>query len=281
MSIRLIVDSASDISAFEASKLGIVMLPMTITFGEEEYFDGVNLLSNEFYEKLANNDFMPKTSQIAAYRWDEVFSELTAHGDEVIAITISSKLSGTYDSAKQAAERFGEKVHVVDSLNACIGERLLCLYAISLIKDGMSAKRIAMMLDDAKNRLHVIAKIDTLEYLRRGGRISAAAAVVGGMLSIKPIIEVSEGEIKVIGKAVGTKKADVLLTKLINERGCVDETMPYGAMWSGIDKTPLDKYLENAKTIWSGFVTSNKYVLGGTIGTHVGEGAVGVAFFEK
>ena len=138
--IRIAVDSASDISEAEAKELGVEMLPMIIGFGDEEYLDGVNLLPKTFYEKLIESDDLPKTSQISPYRFEEAFEKWTKTGDEVVLITISSKLSGTYQGAVQASEKYEGKVFVVDSLNACIGERLLCLYALRLLQTGLSAK---------------------------------------------------------------------------------------------------------------------------------------------
>ena len=147
MATKLLIDSASDINLDEANALGITLMPMVIQFGEEEYLDGVNLLPQDFYEKLVSIKDLPKTSQINSYRFEEVFEQLTANGDDVVAITISSKLSGTYNSALQASKKFEGKVFVVDSLNACIGERLLGLRAIELINEGKSAKDVAEELD--------------------------------------------------------------------------------------------------------------------------------------
>lgn len=138
--IKILIDSASDISQEEAKIKGIEMIPMEVFFGEEQYFDGVNLSHKEFYEKLIEGNTFPKTSQINEYRWTERFEDLTANGDQLIVITISSKLSGTYNSAKAAAKKFVDKVFVIDSLNAAIGERILCDYALRLIEMGKPIK---------------------------------------------------------------------------------------------------------------------------------------------
>ena len=190
MAVKLMIDSASDISKREADELGITLIPMIIGFGEEEYFDGVDLLPKQFYEKLVESNELPKTSQITAYRFEKEFKRLTANGDEVVAIVISSKLSGTYESARQAAGNFGGKVFVVDSLNACIGERLLGQYALRLVKDGLSGAEIAKKLDEAKGKINVMAMVNTLEYLKKGGRVSPAVAFAGELLSIKPVVAV-------------------------------------------------------------------------------------------
>lgn len=282
MAIKVLIDSASDISKAEAEKLGVAMLPMTITFGGEDFFDGVDLLPEQFYEKLIESDVLPKTSQITPFRFEEEFKKLTENGDEVIAITISSKLSGTYAGAVQAAEQFGGKVRVVDSFNACIGERLLCQYALRLIGEGLTADEIVEKLEEKKTKINVMALLGTLEYLKKGGRISKAVAFAGEMLSLKPVVAVKDGEVKLVGKALGSKKGNNLLSRLVAERGGIDFSMPFGTVWSGLDKSLLEKYIKDSSVIWQADTDRvPQYILGGTIGTHIGPGAIGVAFFEK
>ena len=258
------------------------MIPMLITIGEEEYYDGVNLSSQEFWEKLVESDVLPKTSLINTFRFEEHFEKHVKNGDELIVITISSKLSGTYESAKQASEKFAGKVHVIDSLNACVGERLLCDYALRLIKQGLSAQEIVAELEEKKKRIKVMALLGTLEYLKRGGRISTAVAFAGEIISIKPVVGVIDGEVKLIGKAIGSKKGNNLLSKLVQDVGGIDFSMPFATIWSGLDTSLLDKYIKDSANMWAGH-TDNvpKYILGATIGTHVGPGVVGVAFFEN
>lgn len=282
MAVKLVIDSASDISEIEAEKLGIIMVPMEVRFGETEYLDGVNILPKEFFEKLIESDDLPKTSQINPFKFEEVFKKIVDDGDEVVAITISSKLSGTYQSAKQAAKKFEGKVFVVDSLNASLGERLLCQYAERLLKAGMSAKEIASKLDADKKKINVLAVLDTLKYLKKGGRISPLVAFTGEMLSIKPVVAIIEGEVKLVGKARGSKKSNNLLNELVAKKGGVDFDMPYLTAWSGLDKSMLTKYIEDSGNLWKD-KTENipSFMIGCTIGTHIGPGAIGVAFFEK
>ena len=282
MATKIVIDSASDINEKDANAAGVILLPMEIKFDEEEYLDGVNLFPTEFYEKLIESDTLPKTSQINPYRFEEVFDEIVANGDECVVITISSKLSGTYASAVQAAQKYPEKVFVVDSLNACVGERLLCQYAQRLLAQGKSAKEIGAELDFVKNKIHVIAMLNTLEYLKKGGRISPAVAFAGKLLSIKPVVALIDGEIKLIGKAIGSKKGNNLLNTYVQENGGIDFTMPYGVFWSGLNDTLLQKYVEDSQSLWKEHTDSlPKYIIGSTIGTHVGPGAIGVAYFEK
>lgn len=279
--IKLMVDSAADIAQTEAQTLGIEMMPMLITIGEEEYYDGVNLLPNEFYEKLIENDSLPKTSQINPYRFEEAFERLTENGDEVIVITISSKLSGTYASAQTAAEKFNGKVSVIDSLNACIGERLLCEYALRLIKSGLDKTEIVRILEEKKTKIKVLALLNTLEYLKKGGRISSAVAFAGEMISLKPVIGIVDGAVKLVGKAIGSKKGANLLNKLVESTNGIDFSMPYGTVYSGLNVSFLEKYIKDSAHLWESHTDHiPQYQLGATIGTHVGPGAIGVAFFE-
>ena len=280
--VKIMIDSACDIGMQEAEKLGITMVPMNIMIGEEEYYDGVNLSPNEFYEKLIENAVLPKTSLVNAFRWEEAIQKTLGEKDELILITISSKLSGTYKSACDAAEKFGGRVHVMDSYNAAVGERLLCLYALELVKQGLSAKEIVALLDEKKAKIKVIALVGTLEYLKKGGRISSTVAFAGELLSVKPVIGVVDGEVKVLGKALGSKKGNNLLNKLIQESNGIDFDMPFGTLWSGLSTVMLDKYIQDSASLWQDSTDAMpRYQLGATIGTHVGPGAVGFAFFEK
>lgn len=282
MSTKIMIDSASDINKKEAEELGIILMPMIVGFGEEEFLDGVNLLPAQFYEKLKASKELPKTSQITAYRFEEQYEKVVDNGDDLVVITISSKLSGTYNQALMASEKFNGKVQVVDSMNACIGERLLGLYAIELVNEGKTAVEVKEILDNVKSKIHVMAVIDTLEYLKRGGRISSAVAFAGSLLSIKPIIAVEGGEVKLIGKAMGTKRGIALLNSLVDKKNGIDFNFPYGLVSSGEDNGILDKYRVDGAYLWAENGNDIKdYQIGSTIGTHVGPGAVGIAFFEK
>ena len=278
--VKILIDSAADISKREAESLGIEMVPMVISFGDEDYYDGVDLTASAFYEKLTSSNVVPKTAQVNPFRWEEEFTRLTENGDEVLAITISSKLSGTYQSACQASEKFNGKVRVVDSLNACAGQRLLCEYAVSLVKQGLSLNEIADKLEENKKRIKVLAVIGTLEYLKKGGRISAVAAFAGEMLSLKPLIAVIDGEVKVTGKAMGFRKGLALLNKQIDETKGIDFSMPITAIYSG-ETENLEKFIQTSQRIWDGVSGEvPKSQLGATIGTHVGPGVAGISFFE-
>ncbi|MDE6661534.1 MAG: DegV family protein [Anaeroplasmataceae bacterium] len=281
--IKILIDSASDIDAIEAEEKGIYLLPIEVTFGEDTYLDGVNLSHSEFFEKLVESDELPKTSQINPYRFEEEFEKLTEDGASVICITISSKLSSTYNNAVAASKKFKDKVFVVDSLNACIGERILCDLAIRLVEEGkLSASQIKEELDKRKETIELLAVVATLKYLKKGGRISSVVAFTGEMLSIKPVISIINGQVKMVGKARGSKKGNNLLVEKIEACGGIDFNYPYATGYSGLSNDFLKKYLEDSAALWKNSTDSvPMYQIGSTIGTHAGPGAIAVAFFSN
>ncbi len=281
--IKIVVDSASDIDINEAQTMGVALMPLQVRFGNDEYLDGINLTNRQFFEKLIESDELPQTSQINEYRWAETFAELTKDGDDVLAVTISSKLSGTYSCAVKASKKFNGKVRVVDSLNASIGERILLNYAIKLVSDNASTlDETEKELNKAKNKIQVLAVLDTLKYLRKGGRISSVTAFAGELMSIKPVISVVNGEVKLAGKAIGSKKGNNLLMQLVNKCGGINFNMPYALAYSGLNDDYLQKYLNDSEQLWKG-KTDNipVHLIGSTIGTHVGPNAIAVAFFAN
>lgn len=282
MAVKLVIDSASDISRKEAEELGIHMISMSILFGNKTYMDGVDLCGRDFFEKLIESDALPTTSQINMFQFEECFSELTSDGSDVVAVTLSSRLSGTYAGAVSAAGSFPGKVFVVDSLNASIGERILIQYAVRLLRQGKTARELVDDLKEARQKIRLMALLDTLEYLQKGGRISAAVAMSGTLLQIKPVISIMGGEVKMIGKAMGSKKGNNLLRQLIEKSGGIDFQMPYAAAYSGMDDSLLQKYIKDSASLWEDELDHvPSYCIGSTIGTHVGPGAIAVAFFEK
>lgn len=279
MSIKIVIDSASDISAAEAAAKGIELLPIEINFGSERYLDGVDITPAQFYKKLVTSADIPKTSQINEFTFGQKFAELTGQGYDVIAITLSSALSGTYSGAKAAAEKFNGKVFAVDSLNASIGERLLCDYALNLIERGMGAQEVAKELERVRGRIKFYALLDTLTYLKKGGRISSATAFAGQLLFIKPVVCVEGGEVVLAGKAIGGNKGEALL-KVLAAKQKADTSMPFGAIYSGTDDGRIKSFIAKNKDIFDGEEVP-VYVLGCTVGTHIGPGGIGIAFFGK
>lgn len=279
MAIRFLVDSASDILPAEAEKLGIIHLPMKVLFGTTEYLDGVTISHEEFFEKLAQSASLPTTCQVPPAEFEAAYEKATANGDTAIVFTVSSKLSGTYQSAVIAAEDYEGKVFVVDSENVTLGQRILVMRGLELAQQGLSAAEIVQKLDEEKKRIRLFALLDTLEYLKKGGRISSATALAGTLLSIKPIVAVENGVVAMAGKARGTKQGNSMLKEMIAKHGGMNFDMPYTLAYSGLSDALLQKFIADNPDLQGHDLPIA--TVGSTIGTHVGPGAFAVAFFEK
>lgn len=280
MKVRIIVDSTADVSAAIQSRLTVV--PLTVHFGAEEYIDGVTITRKEFYEKLIESDVLPSTSQATPAAFESVFAEVTANGESAVVLTISSKLSGTYQSAMIAAQEYPQNIHVVDSLSAATGIGILAELALQLADSGMAAADIAARLAEERENVCLIALLDTLEYLKRGGRISKTAAFAGGILSIKPVISLRDGEVAMLGKARGSKQGNNLLVKEIEAAGGVDYAKPVLLGYSGLSDVLLQKYIEDSAFLWEGRLPKLQIAqVGSVIGTHAGPGAIVATFFKR
>lgn len=279
MKTRIIIDSTMDLSPELKSKVSIV--PLTVHFGNEEYIDGVTIDHKAFYEKLVETDVHPSTSQATPDTFIKEFEKAKAAGEGAVVITLSSKLSGTYQSAQIAAEDY-ENVFLVDSGSVTIGGGILVEYALRLLNEGLEAKEIAEKLEEAKERIIIIALVDTLEYLKKGGRISKSVAFAGAVLNIKPVLAVEDGEINILGKARGSKMGNNLLVQEIEKSGGVNFGMPVLLGYSGLSDALLLKYIEDSKSLWEGGLDEIHYTsIGSVIGTHAGPGAIAAAFFKK
>ena len=280
--IRIIIDSACDMPKEQADALKLDFLPLKTIFGEEEFLDGVNISHDEFYTKLENSKVNPSTSQISPADYEDVYEDVRKKGDTALVITLSSKLSGTYQSANIARDGYEDIVTIVDSENVTLGEQLLILYACKLRELGLDVTQIAEALEEKKKLIHVVAVLDTLEYLQRGGRISKTVAVAGNLLSIKPVIAIENGEVALLGKARGLKNAGVQMSQNITAYGNIDFTMPSAFVYSGHTDELLQKYLADHSDIFMAATSDIPvYTIGSTIGTHVGPGAFGFAYFVE
>ena len=277
--VNIIVDSTADIT--EDVKERLTVVPLTLRFGDEEYIEGVTIQKKEFYQKLIESDVLPKTSQAAPADFEDVVEKIVAAGESAVVITLSSKLSGTWQSAMIAAREYEDSVYVVDSRSVAIGAAILAKLALRLVDEGMEAREIAERLEKEREKICLIAMLDTLEYLKKGGRISAAAAFAGGVLSIKPVVCIRDGEIVILGKARGSKQGNNLLVSEIRKTGGIDFTKPILLGYTGLDDTLLQKYIEDSKALWEEGISSlETTMIGSVIGTHAGPGAVAVAFFS-
>ena len=280
MSVRIIVDSTADVKAQVKQRLTVV--PLTVHFGDREYVDGVTIDHRSFYEKLVESDVLPTTSQASPAAFADIFQSVTQAGDTAVVLTISSKLSGTCQSARIAAQDYPGSIFVVDSQSAAIGAGILAEYALQLADSGLDAAKIASILEQERERICIVAMLDTLEYLKKGGRISAAVAFAGGLLSIKPVISLEDGEIKILGKARGSRQGNNLLVQQIEKAGGVDFEKPLLLGYTGLSDALLHKYMEDSKALWEAGTDDLQYTpIGSVIGTHAGPGAIAVAFFKR
>lgn len=279
MKTKIIVDSTADLMSEYKSRVSVV--PLTVHFGDQEYIDGITIDHNTFYEKLVEDDVLPTTSQATPDAFMKEFDKVKEAGESAVVITLSSKLSGTYQSAMIAAAEY-ENIHIVDSGTVAMGGGILVELALRFLDEGLDAKTIAEKLEEEKKKIVIVALVDTLEYLKKGGRVSKAVAFAGGVLNIKPVLSVIDGEINMLGKARGSKMGNNLLVQEIEKAGGVDFSKPVLLGYSGLSDALLLKYIEDSKHIWNKGLDAVRYTtIGSVIGTHAGPGAVAVAFFKN
>lgn len=281
MALQIITDSIADITGEDRNKL--IILPVTIRFDDgSEYRDGEDITHKEFYERLIESDALPTTSQVTPYSYEKVYKKVVESGDEAIVIAMSSRLSGSYQSACIAAEDYEGKIIVVDSLSVAVGERALVDMAMNLRDEGKTKEEIADIINIEKKNLQLVAVLDTLEYLKKGGRISSAVAFAGGVLAVKPVVGVEDGVVVMYGKARGSKNAGNALITQINACGGIDFTKPYRVGYTGLSDHLLKKYIADSSAMWDKYVDDIPYqTIGCGIGTHIGPGAAAAAFFPK
>ena len=277
--IRIIVDSSADYLKEDINKKQMILASLNINLDGKMYLDGVDISRDQLYEWLMESKGFPKTSQPSPEVFLKHFKEAKEAGDDVICILLSSALSGTCQSAHLAKNMADyDNIYIVDSLSATHLIRFLGNKACQLRDAGASAKEISETLEELKTRTKVIAAVDTLEYLCRGGRVSKAAAAIGNLANLKPIITVNpEGEVAVIAKCVGKNKSISYILNAMQEYE-IDENYPIYSIYSyGVENcTSLEAKVENA-----GYLLHSRKQIGATIGCHVGPGAFGVLFVHK
>lgn len=277
--IRILIDSGSEYLPKEAQAKGIEVLPIVTNVGGNDYRDGFDLGRDEFFELLEETGQFPTTSQITPHVFAAKFKEALDAGDEVIAIILSSALSGTYQNACMAQAMVGnEGVYVIDSLTATYPISILADYAATLRDEGMPAAQIVEAIEELKGSAKVIAMVDTLEYLQRGGRIPKAAAKIGEAAKLKPVISVTEkGDLAMISACLGRKRAfDTIMKQL--ESIEIDDRFPVYAIYSYGTKNceRLEVRLQEA-----GISVTERRQIGYVIGSHIGPNACGVVYVEK
>ena len=278
MSVKIILDSTADTIPALRSRCTIV--PLTVHFGDQEYLDGISMTHCEFYEKLVESRDLPTTSQPTPDAFAQVFQKVVDAGDTAVVLTISSKLSGTYQSATIAAMDFPGSIYVVDTRTVTIGAGILAELALQMADSGMSAADIACAITSERDNVRLVAMLDTLEYLKKGGRISKTVAFAGELLSIKPIIGIQEGQIQMLGKARGARQAGVQLISQIEATGGIDYAKPVMLGYTGVSDTLLNRFIEEHPELQAEQPLRST-MIGSVIGTHAGPGAFAAAFFKK
>lgn len=277
--IRILVDSSADYTLEELKERELELAPLVINIGEDSYRDVVEITRDELYQILLNGTEHPKTSQPSPQDFVSIFEKVKEAGDSMICILLSSTLSGTFQSATIAKDMVEyEHIHIIDSLSATHAIRLLADHACQLRKEELDVIAIIDAIEDLKSRTKILAAVDTLEYLYKGGRVSKAVATVGELASIKPIITITDqGTVAMTGKALGRNKAIQTLTKMITECG-IDDSFPcYSVYAFGTENAEL---LEQKLTT-AGIRIDARLQIGAAIGVHVGPGAYGAIFVQK
>lgn len=279
MKVRIIADSTVDMA--QELKERISLVPLNVHFGEEQYIDGVTIDNKAFYEKLARCDTLPTTSLASPGAFMDEYEKISKTDESAVVITVASKLSGTYQSAVLASADY-DNIYVVDGGNVAIGTGILVELALKLADEGKSAEEIVNILEEEKKKVVLIALVDTLEYLKRGGRVSKTVAVAGDLLGVKPVVALVEGKIDLIGVARGSKKANKKLVDETEDIGGVDFSKPVLFGYTGLCDESVSKYVDYCKNIWEGKIDNATYVsVGSVIGTQVGPGAMAIAFFKN
>lgn len=281
MSVRIIVDSASDITLDYADRNGILFVPLKTNLGGVEYRDGIDIVPDVFFEKLEQNKELAHTSQVNTSEFTDIFEKIVADGDEAVVITLSGGLSGTCQSAVVAASDYEGKIFVVDSLSATAGEQVLLYHAMKLRDEGKGAGEIYETLCEIRKTFRLLVSLETLEYLKRGGRISKTSAIVGGIIGIKPILTLNDkGTLESVGKARGSKASHKMLNDAILASGGIDFTYPVVVTYGGdLKDGALDKYFEDSREVFGEHLEDVvRGQLGCVIGTHAGPGAIVVSY---
>lgn len=277
--IKFLVDSSSDFSLEDIKEKQLELVPIRVTLQDTTYQDIVELDRNHFYDLLQASEEFPKTSQPSPQDFLNIFQNAKDRGDSLICVLLSSSLSGTFQSANLAKSMVDyENIYLIDSLSAAHGIRILVDYGQHLAANGFSACEIAAKLEDIKTHIRIVAGVDTLEYLYKGGRLSKTSAAIGELANLKPVLHITkEGAVAVLGKCIGKNKAIQLLLKYIEEN-TLDTLFPIYSLYTcGTEN--CEKLEEKLSSM--GYEIDARLQIGSAIGAHVGPGAFGIIYIAK
>ena len=275
--VRILTDSTCDLTKDRMDALGILCVPLTVQIGAQTYTDGVTLSNHAFYEKLRTEKDFPKTAQPSPQAFLDIFSMHAAQGEEIVCLLISSELSGTVQAARIAAFELDDaKIYKLDSRTACLSLGLLVEIAAKWAHEGLSGAAIYEKLESLTERIRIIAAVETLEYLKKGGRLSAAAATIGTMLNLHPIVGILDGKVVSFTKVRGKKKMLETLYKQAQADG-IDTTYPI-LLGHGDAKANYEALC----ALFASVDTEKRYgEIGSVIGAHAGPGVTAVAYIKK
>lgn len=277
--IRFLVDSSSDYTLEEIQGKNLELVPIAVTLDDTTYLDTIQLKRNHFYELLLNSKNFPQTSQPSPQAFLEKFLQAKENGDELICVLLSSALSGTCQSAHLAKNMADyDKIHIIDSLAATHIIRLMVDYGLKQLENGLSAPEIVAKITQLQPRIRVVAGVDTLEYLCKGGRLSRTSAAIGELTNLKPMLTVkSDGTLAVLGKCVGRNKAIQFITKYVQDH-MIDTLFPMYSIYT-VGTENCGKMEEKLTAL--GYTIDQRCQIGSTIGAHLGPGTFGIVYVEK
>ena len=272
--VRIVTDSTADLTPEQQRGAGITVVPLNVHFGDEVFRDHVDLSADEFFRRLKASPQLPRTSQPSVGAFEEAFRKLREAGDEVVAVHLSSKVSGTYNSALMAAQSVGDgKIEVVDSLSTSMALGFMALEGARLAKAGRDRQAIAESLQALAPKARVICVVDTLTYLERGGRIGKARALLGSLLNVKPILQLKDGEVVPLGRARGRAQALSRLVELLERDGKVSQL----AIMHGAAQPDAEQLRDRVATSYPGLDILLTEI-GAVLGTHTGPGVIGFTY---
>ncbi|MDR1003154.1 MAG: DegV family protein [Oscillospiraceae bacterium] len=280
--VRIVTDSAADLTLEQAKELNVDIVRLKVMFGDTFFYQEEDSGNKNFYKMLAESKQLPTTSQPNPDDFLSIYKQAKEAGDSVVVITLSGELSGTLQSATIAKGMIDyDEIYIVDSRQVTSGQQLLVEYAVSLRSKGMGAKEIYEIISQSVAKVKIVAMVDTLEFLQKGGRISKGTAVIGSILNVKPIIIVDKGsgKLDVVDKGRGVKNSIGILCSLIADSGEIDTSVPVYYGYTN-EQTNCDLFIDEAQERF-GFPMYRTVSVGGVIGTHAGPGAVVLAFLLK
>jgi DegV family protein with EDD domain len=272
--VRIVTDSTADLTPEQQRAAGITVVPLNVHFGDEVFRDHVDLSADEFFRRLKASAQLPRTSQPSVGAFEEAYRKLLDGGDEIVSVHLSSKVSGTYNSALMAAQSVGDgKIDVVDSLSTSMALGFMALEGAKLAKAGRDRQAVAECLQGLVPKARVICVVDTLTYLERGGRIGKARALLGSLLNVKPILQLKDGEVVPVGRARGRPQSLSRLVELLQRDGKVSQL----AIMHGAAQTDAEQLRERVASSYPG-MDIQLTEIGAVLGTHTGPGVIGFTY---